>query len=62
MYDMKHSTDNQTRYFGLGSIADRFLVLQVSYTNEGRIHIITARDATPKEQEVYYERLRRLHR
>lgn len=35
MYDRKHSTDKQTRYFGLGSIADKFLVLQVSFTDEG---------------------------
>lgn len=62
MYDEKHSTAEQARYFGLGSIADKFLVLQVSYTEDERIHIISARDATPKEMEVYFERLRRIHR
>ena len=62
MYDRKHSTDKQTRYFGLGSLADKFFVLQVSFTEERRIHLISARDATPKEREVYYEHLRRLYR
>lgn len=61
MYDTRHSTDTQTRYFGLGNIAEKFLVLQVSFTEDERIHIITARDATPKEREVYYERLRKLY-
>ena len=62
MYDRKHSTDTQTRYFGLGNLADKFLVLQVSFTDEERIHLITARDATPKEREMYYEHIRRLYR
>ncbi|MGI5172063.1 BrnT family toxin [Treponema sp. OMZ 840] len=62
IFDIKHSTKKQTRYLGLGSIADRYIVLQVSYTDEKRIHIISARDATRKEREVYFERLRRLYR
>ena len=61
MYDKEHSDENQKRYFGLGCIADKFLTLQVSFTEEKRIHIISARDATPKEREKYYERLRKIY-
>ena len=61
MYDRKHSDESQTRYLGLGCIADKFLALQVSFTEKERIHLITARDATPKEREKYYERLRKIY-
>ena len=61
IYDIEHSDEEQARYFGLGIIEEKCLVLQVSYTEEERIHIITARDATPKEREVYFERLRRAY-
>ncbi|MBQ3712842.1 MAG: BrnT family toxin [Spirochaetia bacterium] len=61
-YDKAHSSLRQTRFFGLGSIGIKCLVLQVSYTENERIHIITARDATPKERNVYYEKLREIHR
>lgn len=62
IYDIEHSTDEQTRYFGIGCIVGRFLVIQVSYTEEtDRIHIISARDATSNERKMYYERLRKLY-
>lgn len=61
IYDRNHSSEQQTRYFGLGSAADKFLVLQVSYTEGERIHIITARNATANERRLYYERLRELY-
>lgn len=63
IYDVNHSTDNQHRFFGLGCIAQKFLVLQVAYTEEtDRIHLISARDATSNERKMYYEKLRELYR
>lgn len=62
IYDANHSTVEQIRYVGLGTIKEKFLALQVSYTEAERIHIISARDATPKEREAYFERLRRIYR
>ncbi len=62
IYDYKHSTNEQHRFFGLECIAGKFLVLQVSYTEENnRIHIITARDATAAERRMYNEKLRELY-
>jgi uncharacterized DUF497 family protein len=60
MYDREHSKENQTRYFGLG-YAEKFYVVQVSYTEEERIHIISARPATSQERNMYYDRLREIY-
>lgn len=62
IYDEEHSSQEQDRYFGLGCVMEKFLVLQVSYTDNGRTHIITARDATSQERQRYFERLRELYR
>jgi uncharacterized DUF497 family protein len=60
IYDSNHSAKNQTRYFGLG-YAEKFCVVQVSYTEENRIHIISARPATSRERKMYYDRLREIY-
>lgn len=61
IYDAGHSDSEQTRYFGLGKVAGKFIVLQVSYTEGERTHIITARNATANERRLYYERLEELY-
>lgn len=61
-YDEKHSTAGQERYFGLGALQEKCLVLQVSYTENKRIHIISARNATSKEKERYYAGIREIYR
>lgn len=53
-YDKEHSTENEDRYFGLGCIQG-ILIVASSYTEKSRIRIISARLASPKEEEVYNE-------
>ena len=52
IYDSKHSKLNEDRYFGLGC-TNKLFVVAVSYTEENRIHIISARLASPKEKNIY---------
>lgn len=61
IYDAKHSRGGQDRYFGLGRAARGLLVIQVSYMENGRTRIITARDATSRERRHYYARLEELY-
>ncbi len=62
IFDENHSDIGQNRFFGLGCIAEKFLVVQVAYTEDDeRIHLITARDATAKERKAYYDRLREIY-
>jgi len=53
-YDKNHSSLNEERYFGLGCIQGVVLVA-TSYTENSRIRLISARLASPKEEEVYNE-------
>ena len=54
-YDPDHSEKEQ-RYIIFGD-SERGRILMVSYTERGdRIHIISARKATPAERESYEER------
>ena len=54
-YDPDHSKKEQ-RYIIFGT-SERGRLLMVSYTERGdRIHIISARKATPAERESYEER------
>lgn len=62
IYDIKHSYNGQDRYNGLGYVEKAGLsVVQVVYTEQGRIHIISARPATSQERKMYYERLRKIY-
>lgn len=62
IYDSKHSDAGQDRYNGFGYVEKSGLsVVQVVYTEAGRIHIISARPATSQERKMYYERLRQIH-
>jgi len=54
-YDPDHS-ENEQRYIMFGT-SERGRVLMVSYTERGnRVHLISARKATPAERESYEER------
>lgn len=60
-YDKEHSTEAEDRYFGLGCSLG-ILVVAVSYTESKRIRIISARLASPKEEEVYNEFCKNINR
>ena len=53
-YDSAHSSEKEDRYFGLGCL-QAVLVVATSYTENKRIRIISARLASPKEEEIYNE-------
>ena len=62
IYDIKHSDAGQDRYNGFGYVEKSGLsIVQVVYTETGRIHIISARPATAQERKMYYDRLRRIY-
>ncbi|MCI5829130.1 MAG: BrnT family toxin [Treponema sp.] len=62
IYDAKHSVSGQERYIGFGYVNNTFSVVQINYTEETKVtHIISARCATTKEREMYYERLRKIY-
>ncbi|QTQ11403.1 BrnT family toxin [Treponema parvum] len=52
IYDNLHSTSDQDRYLGLGCTNGIF-VIAASYTENDRIHLISARLASPKEKKIY---------
>jgi len=55
-YDSAHSSLDQDRYINLGYFHDNVIIFAVTADNiNGDTQIITAREATPDEQEVYYE-------
>ena len=60
-YDKLHSTINEDRYFGLGCIQG-VVIVATSYTENNRIRIISARLASPKEEEVYNEFCKNINR
>lgn len=51
-YDKEHSSADEDRFFGLGSVRG-IVVVATSYTENYRIRIISARLASPKEEETY---------
>jgi uncharacterized DUF497 family protein len=54
-YDAAHSSLDEDRYINLGCIRDLVILFAVTVDKaDGDTQIITAREATPKEQEVYY--------
>ena len=55
MYDAKHSLE-EDRYITIGEINGYVMVLYVVYTERNdAIRIISARRATQREKEVYYD-------
>ena len=55
LYDEKHSTFLEERYYAIGRIEGQLVVLIVVYTERNNaIRIISARKASKEEEEVYY--------
>ncbi|GHV94584.1 hypothetical protein AGMMS50293_09040 [Spirochaetia bacterium] len=58
-YDNGHSSMEEDRYICLGRWRD-MVILFVAFTErDGIVHLITAREATPKERKAYDENYRR---
>ena len=55
-YDTAHSSLDEDRYINFGRFHDTVILFVITVDkNNGDTQIITAREATPKEQEAYYE-------
>ena len=60
LYDVEHSTFEEDRYITLGYYHNNVILFVVTAnTFYGNNQIITAREATPKEQEIYYEQYKK---
>lgn len=55
LYDEAHSTLDEARYKAIGRVGHTLTVLTVIYTERQKIRIISARLATPREEEEYYD-------
>ena len=54
-YDAIHSSVNEDRYISIGRFHDTVILFVVTVDKpDGDIQIISAREATQKEQEAYY--------
>jgi uncharacterized DUF497 family protein len=59
-YDAAHSSLDEDRYINIGRFHDTVILFVVTADKaDGNTQIITSREATPKEQEVYYEHYRK---
>ena len=59
-YDQEHSSLDEDRFINLGSLNDNVIILVVTVDKaDGDTQIITAREATSKEQEAYNEHYRK---
>ncbi len=60
-YDKEHSSSEEDRYFGIGCIQG-VVIVATAYTEKTRIRIISARLASPKEEEIYNEYCKNINR
>ena len=59
-YDVAHSSLEEERYISFGCFHDTVILFVVTAdTADGDTQIISAREASPKEQEIYYEHYRK---
>lgn len=59
-YDAEHSFFGEDRYITLGCFHDMVILFVVTMDKlDGNTQIITAREATIKEQETYYEQYKK---
>lgn len=58
-FDDKNSTLEEERYIVLGRIKNQLVVVVVHTSRDEKRRIISARYATSKERQVYYDRLRK---
>lgn len=54
IYDEDHSDIDEDRYITIGQLEDRVIVMVVYTDRNNNIRIISARLATNKEKEMYY--------
>ena len=54
IYDEAHSDIDEDRYITIGQLEDRVIVMVVYTDRNNNIRIISARLATNKEKEMYY--------
>jgi len=54
-YDSQHSSLDEERYIFIGRWHDLILFAITTDRSDGNTQIISAREATPQEQEAYYE-------
>ncbi|MDR2900208.1 MAG: BrnT family toxin [Treponema sp.] len=55
-YDEKHSSLEEDRFITIGRFQDTVLLFVVTTDKQnGNIQIISAREATPKEEKAYYD-------
>jgi uncharacterized DUF497 family protein len=60
LYDSAHSSMDEERYICIGCLRDTVILYVVTTdTQQGDTQIISARLATPKEEDAYYEHYRR---
>jgi len=60
IYDAVHSSLDEDRYINLGCFHDMLILFVVTTDKvDGNTQLITAREATPKEQEAYYDNYRK---
>ena len=59
-FDENHSDIGQYRFFGLGC-TNGGSVVATSYTENDRIHLISARLASPKEKTIYEKYCRKIN-
>ena len=58
-YDAAHSSVDEDRYITIGCFYDTVILYVVTTDNaNGSTQIITAREATTREREIYYEHYR----
>ena len=57
-YDEVQSSCNEERYIVLGRVKRQVVVVVVHTPRNGKSRIISARYATPKERQVYYDNIR----
>jgi uncharacterized DUF497 family protein len=59
LYDADHSSLHEERYICIGCLRDTVILYVVTTdTSRGNTQIISARQATPKEENAYYEHYR----
>ena len=60
IYDAAHSSLDEDRYISIGCFHDAVILFVVTVDKtDGNIQIISAREATTKEQEAYYDHYRK---
>jgi uncharacterized DUF497 family protein len=58
-FDRAHSSLDEDRYISFGLFHDTVLFVVTVDNVDSNTQIISAREATPKEQEVYYDHYRK---